>query len=362
MRGMARTPTYEVTVVGGGPGGLTTALYTTRLGHRTAVVDAEGGRHSAVAHVHNVPGVSERTSGTDLERAAKSQLTEYGADVYEDRVTDVVRAGGDADGSARFRVEADRATLRADRVVLATGFRDAPPRVDGLRQFTGRGLHYCLHCDAYTLGDERAFVLGHDDHAARMAMILLNFTPDVDLLTNGADPTWSDETATQVDAHPVDRIDQPVERAIAEREFRDDPPPEPWLGGLEFADGTVREYAGGFAAYGREYNAALARELGCDRRDDGAVAVDGRRETSVEGVYAVGDLTHGQNQTPIAMGDGAYAGIAVHRDLRTFPVPADELDGDGVDAEAPAVADDLRARMRRHAATGADAGLAPDRE
>ncbi len=381
---MARTPAYEVVVIGGGPGGLTTALYTTRLGHRTALVDAAGGRHASVAHVHNVIGISEQTSGTDLERVSKDQLTEYGADLYDDRVTGVERLeGGDAagdardedeDADARFRVEAERATLRADRVVLATGFVDEPPQVDGLRRFAGRGLHYCLHCDAYTLGDERVFVLGHDDHAAKVAMILLNFTPDVDLLTNGAEPTWDDDTAKQVAAHPVDRVDKPVERALAERDVTEgamggdssataESDLEPWLGALEFADGTIREYAGGFAMYGREFNAALAESLGCARRDDGAVAVDDRRETSVDGVYAVGDLTHGQNQTPIAMGDGAYAGLAIDRELRTFPIPADELDDDGtgVESKVPAVADDLRARMRRLDERGVESGMTPDR-
>ena len=375
---MARTPAYGVVVVGGGPGGLTTALYTTRLGHRTALVDAAGGRHASVAHVHNVIGVSEQTSGTDLERVSKDQLTEYGTDLYEDEVTGVERVGGDGSrgkgerGDGQFRIEAERATLRADRVVLATGFADEPPRVERLRRFTGRGLHYCLHCDAYTLGDERVFVLGHDDHAAKVAMILLNFTPDVDLLTNGAEPTWDDDTAAQVAAHPVDRVDKPVERALAERELSEgamggdssataESDLEPWLGGLEFSDGTIREYAGGFAMYGREFDAALADALGCERRDDGAVAVDERRETSVDGVYAVGDLTHGQNQTPVAMGDGAYAGLAVDEDLRTFPIPADELDGDGVDAEVPAVADDLRARMRRLDERGVESGMTPDR-
>lgn len=361
---MVSSPTYEVVVVGGGPAGLTTALYATRLGHRTAVVNRSGGRYESVATVHNFLGVSEDVSGKQVTEVAIDQLDEYGVDYYEDDVHAVERAGEtDADDSEsgdsdeiRFRVTAERADLRAERVVLATGFVDEPPRVDGLRRFTGRGLHYCLHCDAYTLGDQSAFVLGHDDEAAHAALTLLNFTADVDLLLDGEDPTWSDDVATQVRNHPVEVDERAVERAFAGED--PDHAEDEWLGGLEFGDGRTREYGGGFAMYGMEYNTDLAESLGCDLEADGAIAVDDRRETSVEGVYAVGDVTHGQNQTPIALGDGAYAGVAIHKDLRTFPLPAEESDRAG-EIEVPAVADDLRARMRQVREWDIHAGMRP---
>jgi thioredoxin reductase len=97
---------------------------------------------------------------------AIDRLDQYGADVYRDGVREIEQVtkgfdGSDetadfenaADAAAQFRIVADGVTLRADRVMLATGFEDVPPRVRGLRRFVGRGLHYCLHCDAYTLGD-----------------------------------------------------------------------------------------------------------------------------------------------------------------------------------------------------------------
>ena len=365
---MHSSPTYEVVVVGGGPAGLTTALYATRLGHRTAVVNRSGGRYASVVSVHNLLGVSEDASGEDVTEVAIDQLDEYGVDFYEDDVNAVERA--DADGDARFRVDADRATLDAERVVLATGFADDPPPVRNLQRFTGRGLHYCLHCDAYTLGDESVFVLGHDDSAAHVALVMLNFTDDVDLLLDGEDPTWGDDSAAQVRGHPVSVVEDGVDRAFPESDRSDERDASggneesdgeaPWLGGLEFADGTEREYRGGFAMYGRTYRTDLAEGLECDLTDDGAVAVDERRETSVDGVYAVGDVTHGENQTPIAIGDGAYAGIALHKDLRTFPLPPDEDErADEDEVKVPAVADDLRARMRRVSGMGTHAGMRP---
>ena len=172
-------------------------------------------------------------------------------------------------------------------------------------------------------------------------MLMLHFTADVDLLLDDHEPDWGDETERRLRAHPVDTVDTEVVGSFVRDESADDP----WLGGLTFADGSDREYLGGFAMYGKEYNTALAESLGCELDDDGAIAVDETHETSVEGAFAVGDVTHGQNQTVIAMGDGAKAGMALHEDLRRYPRPPDELD-DVEKSDVPSSSDDIRARMR----------------
>ena len=326
---------YEVAVVGGGPAGMTAALYATRLGHRTAVFEEAGGRHATVSHVHNLYGVSEDVSGADLSRHAARQLEEYGGDYHVDSVNEV-RAVDEG-----FVLETSHATVEADRVVLATGFTDRGPYVPELQRYNGRGMFYCLHCDAYELGDSAVFVLGCDDHAASVAMLLLHFTDRVDLLLDGDDPEWSDATDRQLEAHPVDVVEKDVVGAFPD----DETDPDPWLGGLTFGDGDEREYRGGFAMYGSEYNNSLAESLGCELADDGAVAVDEDGRTSVEGVLAVGDVTHGDNQTVIAMADGARAGMALHRDLRRYPVDPEAL-GDLDPSAPPGAAADLRARMR----------------
>jgi thioredoxin reductase (NADPH) len=332
-----------VAVVGGGPAGLTTALYATRLGHDTVVVDRGGGRAAMMKDTHNVIGITEDVSGNDLLRRAKTQLEGYGTDIRRGFVTDITveRAGGYADESPRFRLDAGDDEVLADRAVLATGFSDARP--DPPLPRTGRGLHYCLHCDAYMFVDESVFVMGHGESAAYVAMIMLNFTDEVDLLLDGDDPTWSDETDELLRAHPVDVIESEVTGT-----FQDEDDPE-WLGGLEFADGTAREYRGGFPMYGSNYNNDLAAGLGADINEDGTVAVDDHGRTSVDGLFAVGDLTPGHNQIPVAMGQGAKAGLAVHKGLRTFPKSLDELEDETVDeTDVPAISPGLRETARAH--------------
>ncbi len=336
---MTATEEYDVAVVGGGPAGLTAALYATRLGHDTAVFDRGGGRAAMMLDTHNVVGVTEDVSGTEFLETAREQVVGYGANHYrelvtgaklvaggEDEATGEDEAAGD-EGAAgatasgrRFHLDTDERTVAADAVVLATGFADGRP--DPPLPRTGMGLHYCLHCDAYLFVDEPVYVMGHGESAAHIAMTLLNFTGDVDLLLRGDEPTWSEETGRRLDAHPVDVVDA----GIASVETDDD-------GGLEgfaFEDGSYEAYRGGFAMYGADYNTDLAVALGCDLTDDGTIAVDDRCRTSVDGVYAVGDVTPGHNQIPVAMGEGAKAGIAVHKSLREFPKSLAELETAGV--------------------------------
>ncbi|MEF8779838.1 MAG: NAD(P)/FAD-dependent oxidoreductase [Haloferacaceae archaeon] len=320
---------YEVAVVGGGPAGLSAALYTTRLGHDTIVLDRGGGRAAMMLETHNVIGVTEETSGNEFLATAREQVQEYGADYRRQYVGAI-----DPDGDGGFRLETSNAVYRADRVVLAVGFSDERP--DPPLPRTGRGLHYCLHCDAYVFIDEPVYVMGAGEAAAHVAMVLLNFTDDVDLLTRGETPAWDEETARLLEAHPVDVVHE----EITGMRKRDDG----WLEGFEFEDGTFREYRGGFPMYGSNYRSELLEDLGLDRNEDDTVAVDDHGRTSVDGVYAVGDVTPGHNQVPVAMGKGAQAGIAIHKELRTYPRSLREIQKEGgvEERELPGVSDRLR--------------------
>ncbi|MFA9418425.1 NAD(P)/FAD-dependent oxidoreductase [Natrinema sp. HArc-T2] len=321
---------YEVIVVGGGPAGMTAALYSTRLGHRTAVVSRGGGRAAMMQEVHNLLGVREETSGAEFLGIGREQLEEYGCDFYQDMVSSCSREERE---EGLIRLSGNNDDYEAEIVILATGFNDVRPEPPLPR--TGRGLHYCLHCDAHMFVDKSVYVMGHSESAAHVAGIMLNFTDEVDLLTRGDDPEWSDETDDMLENHPIDVIHEDVTGV----QNGDDG----WLKALEFEDGTVREYKGGFAMYGAEYNNGLARELGCEINDDGTIEVGDHGQTSVESVYAVGDCTPGHNQLPVGMGQGAKAGIDVHFQLRDFPRDSDILDEQGPvrSEEVPGIPDEL---------------------
>lgn len=319
---------YEVVVVGGGPAGMTAALYSTRLGHRTALVDRGGGRGAMMQEVHNLLGVTEETSGAEFLTVGTEQLEEYGCDVHRDMVTTCSRRDDES-----IRLSGNAAEYDAEIVVLATGFTDVRP--DPPLPRTGRGLHYCLHCDAHMFVDKPVYVMGYSESAAHVAAIMLNFTDDVDLLTRGDESEWSEETASMLDRHPINVVHEDV-TGVQNGE-------DGWLKALEFEDGSVREYRGGFAMYGATYNNGLAQELGCEINNDGTIAVDDHGRTSVDDVYAVGDVTPGHNQIPIALGQGAKAGINAHFRLRDFPRDPELLEKQGPvrSEEVPGIPDEL---------------------
>ena len=318
---------YQVTVVGGGPAGLTTALYTTRLGHDTAVINRGGGRAAMMLDTHNVIGVPEEVSGKEFLETATEQIESYGADYRRGTVTDIEPT------DEGYRLTAGDLEVTSEHVVLATGFSDERP--DPPLPRTGMGLHYCLHCDAYMFVDEPVYVMGTGDSAAHVAMIMLNFTPDVDILTRGEKPEWSEETEAILENHPI----EVVEEEIVGMEKDDDG----WLTAFVFEDGTIEEYRGGFPMYGSDYNTDLAESLGVECNDDGTIAVDDHGRTNVDGIYAVGDVTPGHNQIPTAMGEGARCGIGNHYDLRAFPRTIEEIREHGpvTDADVPAISEEL---------------------
>ncbi|PSP76614.1 thioredoxin-disulfide reductase [Halobacteriales archaeon QS_3_64_16] len=346
---MSDLPEYDVTVVGGGPAGLTAALYTTRLGHDTKVINRGGGRAAMMVDTHNVIGVTEDVSGNEFLSTAIEQIQSYGADYERGKVEAVERVEGENGEEGLFHLTAGDTEVLAKQVIFATGFSDVRP--DPPLPRTGRGLHWCLHCDAYMFVDEPVFVMGTGEASAHVAMIMLNFTPEVDILTRGQEIEWSEETDQQVRAHPIDIVTEEVSGI----ERGDDG----WLEAMTFEDDTRREYRGGFPMYGSDYNNELAASLGCDTNDDGTVAVDDHGRTSVDGVYAVGDLIDGHNQIPVAMGEGAKAGIAIHYDIRTFPMSREEIEAAGGEIsteDVPAMAEELRTQAREHAGKAGEAG------
>ncbi|PSQ00203.1 thioredoxin-disulfide reductase [Halobacteriales archaeon QS_4_70_19] len=343
MTDSERHDEYEVAVVGGGPAGLTAAVYTTRLGHDTVVINRGGGRAAMMLDTHNVIGVTEDVSGNEFLQTAQEQVREYGADYHRDFVE-----GAERLDDGRFRLTANDVEVVADHVVLATGFSDVRP--DPPLPRTGRGLHWCLHCDAYMFVDQPVWVMGTGESAAAVAMIMLNFTDEVDLLTRGDEPEWSEETQRQLEAHPVDV----VHKEVTDMEKGEDG----WLEAFVFEDGTRRAYRGGFPMYGSDYNTDLAEQLGVELNDDGTIAVDDHGRTTVEGVSAVGDVVPGHNQIPVAMGQGAKAGIGVHYRLRKYPRSLEEIESGGevTSDQVPGISQRLRERAREH---NADAAAPP---
>jgi thioredoxin reductase (NADPH) len=290
--------TLDCLIVGGGPAGLTAALYLARFRRRVRIVDSGASRARWIPRSHNLPGFPEGMHGEDLIEALTSQVSAYGVSVEPIFLKDL-KPQGEAfaatlpDGSAAFAT-----------VLLATGVVETVPPNPGMAEAIKQGIvRVCPICDGYEAGGRKVGVLGDGDHAAREALFLRTYARDVTLLLTGdcaLDPEVADEIA---------RAGVKVVRAdLASVLVRKD--------GVIVAGG---EFDLLYSAFGITPQAKLAHALGVALDGDGRIKVGEHQETSVAGVFAAGDVVRGLNQIAVAEGEGAVAASAIHNRLPRNP-------------------------------------------
>src|SRR2546423_4275787 len=175
-----RTETFDCVVVGGGPAGLTAAIYLTRYLRRTCVVDDGNSRALLIPESHNYPGF-KGIAGPELLRRLREQGVQYGAHLVRGRADELKLK---TDGT--FVVHMDGRIIGAQRVLLATGIVDEKPAVKGLEEVVYRGaIRFCPICDGYEALDKRIGVLGSVKTACNKALFLRTYSADVTLLATG---------------------------------------------------------------------------------------------------------------------------------------------------------------------------------
>jgi thioredoxin reductase/SAM-dependent methyltransferase len=303
---------WDVVVVGGGAGGLATALTLARSRRRVLVVDAGEPRNAPADGVHNYLG-REGTPPGALTATGRAEVEGYGGVVRTGRV---VSASPSTQGGFALGLD-DGSGVRARRVVLATGVVDELPDVVGLRERWGRDVLHCPYCHGWEVRDRRVGVLATSPMAMHHVGLIRQLTEDVVLLLNDA-YVPERHAADELDARGV----EVVTGAVSAVEVADDA-----LRGVRLADGTLvaldallvptvararTDVAGllGLAATEQRMGEALMGEV---------IEVDARGETAVPGVWAVGNVAD-LRATVIA---SAAAGTAVAAQLNADLVAED---------------------------------------
>ena len=290
----------DVVIVGGGPAGLTAAIYLTRFHLRTVVIDTGQGRARMIPVSHNHPGHPSGISGQVLVDRMRAQAIEYGARLVDAEVTTVATMPGGFEVTAGERVHA-----RA--ILLATGVHNhRPPMDDALHdEAVQRGLmRYCPICDGFEVTDKRIAVIGSGSHGVREAIFLRSYSRDVTLVApDGRHDLDAALQATLADAG-ITVIDGPAS------DFRLED------AAISLATGNGRRrFDTVYPALGSIVRSGLAEQLGADLADAGCIRVDGHQRTSITGLYAAGDVVPGLDQIGSAMGQAAVAATAIRNDL-----------------------------------------------
>ncbi|MDY3692712.1 FAD-dependent oxidoreductase [Pseudoflavonifractor sp. P01025] len=301
---------YDVVVIGGGPAGLTAALYLARARYRVVVVEQErfGGQITITSEVVNYPGV-ERTSGAELTETMRRQAERFGAEFLLAEVT-----GLELEGDVKT-VRTSRGALSCFGVLLATG---AHPRMVGFRgeeQFRGRGVAYCATCDGEFFTGKDVFVVGGGFAAAEESVFLTKYARHVTILIRGDDFTCAQATADAARNHEkitilTNTVVEEVSGDTALRSIR--------MRNTKTGEETEHQAADGetfgvFVFAGYEPATELVRGL-AELDGQGYVLTDRSQKTTADGLYAAGDVcVKPLRQVVTAVGDGALAATELER-------------------------------------------------
>jgi thioredoxin reductase (NADPH) len=301
--GESQGKVYDCLVVGGGPAGLSAALYLGRLRRSVLVIDDEHGRSTWHQVNRNYLGFPNGVHATALRGLGEKQAAEYGVEFLNGRGTDASSSGMGRD--KRFRIDSTAGSATGRTVIFATGVTDRFPEFEGSVECIGKSMFWCIICDGYESIDKRVVVLGHNDRAAALALQLLNFTDRVALVAGEDSLDISDERLNALRAHGVNVYDCGCEVYTCETVGE--------LNSLQLGDGTVIPLDRLFVAQWIEPNTQLAKQLGVKLDQHGYIINDAEQLTNVPGVYAAGDVTRLFNhQVTSAVHEGGMAAAAAN--------------------------------------------------
>jgi thioredoxin reductase/RimJ/RimL family protein N-acetyltransferase len=290
---------YDVAVIGGGAAGLSGALVLARARRAVAVVDSGEPRNAPAAHLHGFLS-RDGMPPTELLAAGRAELARYGTDLLPGTVSEV-SATSDA-GFDVVLVEGRR--LRARRILVATGLRDALPDIPGARERWGRDLLHCPYCHGYEVRDEPLGVLGGTPGAVEHALLVRQWSADVVYFSGAGTPARSDRE--RLVARGITVVDGGVRRLVVENDH---------LTGVELVDGSVVRRTAVFVRPGFVPNSDLLVRLGGAVTPEGWVHSDPTGRTSVAGVWVAGNAVDPRAQVITAAGQGSAAAIALNADL-----------------------------------------------
>lgn len=291
----------DAVVVGGGAAGLAAALWLARYRRSVVVLDSGDYRAAQVEYSHGYLGRDPQTPLQLIERGREELLRYPTASIVRGRADAVLRRD---DG--RFEV----GPLIAHRVVLACGVHDVKPDVASLDEHYGSSVFHCLACDGYEARDRDVVALGWDAHLVGFASTLLNWAHSVTVVTNGHRFAGDESCRSELAANGVELVEDQAVRLVGSRGS---------LEGLCLGSGREVPTSLVFFSIAHLPRVELATSLGCRKDEDGYVMVDAEGQTTVEGVYAAGDLTPGLQLVQVAAGSGAVAGVGAAQSLFGTP-------------------------------------------
>ena len=299
---------YDVIIIGGGPAGATAAMYTARAELRTLVIDKglTAGALGITGKIANYPGILDEISGADLLDRMRQQAESFGANFIQDRVQGVDL------GSDPKTIYANSGTYNAQAVIIATGSMGRGQRLRGEDGLLGRGVSYCATCDAAFFRGTDVAVIGSSDEAIEEALFLTRFVNKVFLFSPAPELKAPEHLVSTISQHPKVAL----ELGVSVREIIGSDRVESVRVARRGLGEEIIPVSGAFIYLqgGKPVTDFLVDHLPLS--DTGCLRVNGEYQTSLPGVFAVGDvLCDHVKQAVVAAAEGAVAAMAVEKVL-----------------------------------------------
>jgi thioredoxin reductase (NADPH) len=296
-------PILDCLIIGGGPAGLTAAIYLARFHLDILVVDGGKSRASWIPCTRNVSGFPEGINGTELLRRMREQASKYGAKVEGEFVTKLELN----EQAGLFTATWGSGAANARTVLLATGVANRrPPMDEELHdEALARGrIRYCPICDGYEVTDKKVGVIGSDSHGVAEALFVRSYTADVTLIAPDKALRLKPEDHQKLKKAGVHCVDGPAQAVAI---------PDGCIV-VDTADGHYA-FDSVYPALGSDTHIQLAEMAGASIAADHCIVVDRHMRTSVPGLYAAGDVVIGLDQISHAIGQGGVAATTIRNDL-----------------------------------------------
>jgi thioredoxin reductase (NADPH) len=312
---MSDTKVHELVIVGAGPAALSAAIYTTREDIETILYEkaVPGGLISQTDWVDNYPGFPDGIAGLELGDAMRKQAERFGAKIEYGEVTKIVDEGDTK------KLETSEGDVYAKVVVIATGSGYKKIGVPGEEEFYARGVHYCATCDGAFYRDKRLVVVGGGNSAVQEAMFLTRFATHIDMLVR-SDFRASDVLIHELENKFKDKIT--VHKNTTTDEILGVDGKLTQVVGTDTKTGkkVTFDTDGVFVFVGLQPNTGFAADSGIELDEIGLVTSNEHFESSMPGVYVVGDCRSGATmQIATAVGEGATVALRIREALESMP-------------------------------------------
>jgi thioredoxin reductase (NADPH) len=294
---------FDVIIIGGGPAGLTAAIYSARYNLKTLVISKNIGGTAATAYkVCNCPA-QEEIKGFELMKKFTKQVENLNVPIIYDEVIKIEK-------NQKFSVSISNKVFHCKKLIFATGTERKRLNVPGEGKFLGRGISYCATCDAAFFKDKAVAVIGGGNAAMTSALLLSEYSQKVYIIYKGSDFSkaehlWLDAVNKNKKIFPV--FNEEIEFIHGDKSVES----------IELKSGKKIKLSGIFVETGSVPKTEIILNLNVNHDKKGYIITDKEQKTNVKGLFAAGDITNNVlKQIVTASSEGAVAAYSAYKEIK----------------------------------------------